>query len=566
MNTINGARILLECLKRAGVSDMFGYPGGAVIPLYDEIYDFEGITHYHVRHEQGAAHAADAYARATGKLGVCLATSGPGATNLVTGIMTAHMDSVPMLAITGQVSLSVLGRDAFQESDVVGITMPITKHNYLVKDIKDLPKIVREAIHLATTGRPGPVLIDIPKNIQIETIAYSEFEALYKEELNMKSYQPKYFGHPRQIKMAAKAITEAKKPVIIAGAGVIKSQASELLQELAEKAQIPVTMTLLGLGSIPNLHSLSLEMLGMHGTTYANYAVNEADLVIGIGMRFDDRITGDTSKFCPNARVIHIDIDPAEISKNINADIPIVGDVKNVLIELLKEVKAKKNPEWIELINKWKNDYALEYNRVDGQIKPQQAIEAISKITEGNAVIITDVGQHQMWTAQYYKFNKAGNFCSSGGAGTMGFGVPAGFGAQIARPNDKVISIVGDGGFQMTSQELMTIMQYKAPVKTIILNNGFLGMVRQWQEIFHKKRYSSVDLSMNPDFIKLGEAYGMNSLKITHPDELYTKLKDAILNDEPALIEIVITKDDNVFPMIPAGKSVEDLIGKKGEL
>ncbi len=566
MNTINGARILLECLKRAGVSDMFGYPGGAVIPLYDEIYDFEGITHYHVRHEQGAAHAADAYARATGKLGVCLATSGPGATNLVTGIMTAHMDSVPMLAITGQVSLSVLGRDAFQESDVVGITMPITKHNYLVKDIKDLPKIVREAVHLATTGRPGPVLIDIPKNIQIETIAYSEFEALYKEELNMKSYQPKYFGHPRQIKMAAKAITEAKKPVIIAGAGVIKSQASELLQELAEKAQIPVTMTLLGLGSIPNLHSLSLEMLGMHGTTYANYAVNEADLVIGIGMRFDDRITGDTSKFCPNARVIHIDIDPAEISKNINADIPIVGDVKNVLIELLKEVKTKKNPEWIELINKWKNDYALEYNRVDGQIKPQQAIEAISKITEGNAVIITDVGQHQMWTAQYYKFNKAGNFCSSGGAGTMGFGVPAGFGAQIARPNDKVISIVGDGGFQMTSQELMTIMQYKAPVKTIILNNGFLGMVRQWQEIFHKKRYSSVDLSMNPDFIKLGEAYGMNSVKITHPDELYTKLKDAILNDEPALIEIVITKDDNVFPMIPAGKSVEDLIGKKGEL
>ncbi len=566
MNTINGARILLECLKRAGVSDMFGYPGGAVIPLYDEIYDFEGITHYHVRHEQGAAHAADAYARATGKLGVCLATSGPGATNLVTGIMTAHMDSVPMLAITGQVSLSVLGRDAFQESDVVGITMPITKHNYLVKDIKDLPKIVREAVHLATTGRPGPVLIDIPKNIQIETIAYSEFEALYKEELNMKSYQPKYFGHPRQIKMAAKAITEAKKPVIIAGAGVIKSQASELLQELAEKAQIPVTMTLLGLGSIPNLHSLSLEMLGMHGTTYANYAVNEADLVIGIGMRFDDRITGDTSKFCPNARVIHIDIDPAEISKNINADIPIVGDVKNVLIELLKELKAKKNPEWIELINKWKNDYALEYNRVDGQIKPQQAIEAISKITEGNAVIITDVGQHQMWTAQYYKFNKAGNFCSSGGAGTMGFGVPAGFGAQIARPNDKVISIVGDGGFQMTSQELMTIMQYKAPVKTIILNNGFLGMVRQWQEIFHKKRYSSVDLSMNPDFIKLGEAYGMNSVKITHPDELYTKLKDAILNDEPALIEIVITKDDNVFPMIPAGKSVEDLIGKKGEL
>lgn len=566
MNTINGARILLECLKRSGVSDIFGYPGGAVIPLYDEIYDFDGIKHYHVRHEQGAAHAADAYARATGKLGVCLATSGPGATNLVTGIMTAHMDSVPMLAITGQVALSVLGRDAFQESDVVGITMPITKHNYLVKDIKELPKVVREAVHLALSGRPGPVLIDIPKNIQIESIPYSEFEALYKEEINLKSYQPKYFGHPKQIKTAAKAIAEAKKPVIIAGAGVIKAGASELLRELAEKAEIPVTMTLLGLGGIPNLHPLSLEMLGMHGTTYANYAVNEADLVIGIGMRFDDRITGDTSKFCPNAKVIHIDIDPAEISKNIFADIPIVGHVKNVLIELLKEVKEKKHPEWIETINSWKKDFALEYHRVEGQIKPQQAIEAISNITDGNAIVITDVGQHQMWTAQYYKFNKAGNFCSSGGAGTMGFGVPAGFGAQIGRPNDKVVSIVGDGGFQMTSQELMTITQYKVPVKTVILNNGFLGMVRQWQEIFHNKRYSSVDLSINPDFMKLGEAYGMKSVQISHPDELYTKLKDAILSDEATLIEIIITKDSNVFPMIPAGKSVADLIGEKGEL
>ena len=566
MNTINGARILLECLKRAGVSDIFGYPGGAVIPLYDEIYDFDGIKHYHVRHEQGAAHAADAYARSTGKLGVCLATSGPGATNLVTGIMTAHMDSVPMLAITGQVSLAVLGRDAFQESDVVGITMPITKHNYLVKDIKDLPRAVKEAVHLATTGRPGPVLIDIPKNIQIESIPYSEFEALYKEELSLKSYQPKYFGHPKQIKTAAKAIADAKRPVIIAGAGVIKSGASELLRELAEKAEIPITMTLLGLGGIPNLHPLSLEMLGMHGTTYANYAVNNADLVIGIGMRFDDRITGDTSKFCPNAKVIHIDIDPAEISKNINADIPIVGDVKNVLVELLKDVKEKKHPEWINLINNWKEEFALEYNKVDGQIKPQQAIEAISKITEGNAIIITDVGQHQMWTAQYYKFNKAGNFCSSGGAGTMGFGVPAGFGAQIGRPDDKVVSIVGDGGFQMTSQELMTITQYKTPVKTVILNNGFLGMVRQWQEIFHNKRYSSVDLSMNPDFMKLGEAYGITSVQISHPDELYTKLKDALLSDEATLIEIIITKDSNVFPMIPAGKSVDELIGKKGEL
>lgn len=566
MNTINGARILLECLKRAGVSDIFGYPGGAVIPLYDEIYDFDGIKHYHVRHEQGAAHAADSYARATGKLGVCLATSGPGATNLVTGIMTAHMDSVPMLAITGQVALSVLGKDAFQESDVVGITMPITKHNYLVKDIKDLPNIMKEAIHLATTGRPGPVLVDIPKNIQIESISYSEFEELYEKELDLKGYQPKYFGHARQIKLAAKAIAEAKKPVIIAGAGVIKSSSSELLKELAEKCNIPVAMTLLGLGSIPSLHDLSLEMLGMHGTVYSNYAVHNSDLVIGIGMRFDDRITGDTENFCPNAKVVHIDIDPAEISKNIHADIPIVGDVKNVLIELLKETEEKTHIEWLNQIKDWKKEYPLQYTKRDNEIRPQQAIEAISKITNGEAVIITDVGQHQMWTAQYYKFNKAGNFCSSGGAGTMGFGVPGGLGAQVGRPEDTVISIVGDGGFQMTSQELMTIMQYKLPVKTVILNNGFLGMVRQWQEIFHSKRYSSVDLSMNPNFVKLGEAYGMTSIKIENPQELETKLKEHLLSDEPVLIEIVVTKEDNVFPMIPAGKSVHELMGKKGEL
>lgn len=566
MNTINGARILLECLKRAGVSDIFGYPGGAVIPLYDEIYDFDGIKHYHVRHEQGAAHAADSYARATGKLGVCLATSGPGATNLVTGIMTAHMDSVPMLAITGQVALSVLGKDAFQESDVVGITMPITKHNYLVKDIKDLPNIMKEAIHLATTGRPGPVLVDIPKNIQIESISYSEFEELYKKDIDLKGYQPKYFGHARQIKLAAKAIAEAKKPVIIAGAGVIKSGSSELIKELAEKCNIPVTMTLLGLGSIPSLHDLSLEMLGMHGTVYSNYAVHNSDLVIGIGMRFDDRITGDTDKFCPNAKVIHIDIDPAEISKNIHADIPIVGDVKNVLVELLKETEEKTHVEWLNQIKDWKKEYPLQYTKRDNEIRPQQAIEAISNITNGEAVIITDVGQHQMWTAQYYKFNKAGNFCSSGGAGTMGFGVPGGLGAQVGRPDDTVISIVGDGGFQMTSQELMTIMQYNLPVKTVILNNGFLGMVRQWQEIFHSKRYSSVDLSMNPNFVKLGEAYGMTSIKIESPQELETKLKEHLLSDEPVLIEIVVTKEDNVFPMIPAGKSVHELMGKKGEL
>ena len=566
MKTINGARMVLECLKRLGVEDMFGYPGGAVIPLYDEIYDFEGINYYFNRHEQGSAHAADAYARVSGKLGVCIATSGPGATNLVTGIMTAYMDSVPMLAITGQVPISMLGKDAFQESDMVGITMPITKHNYLIKNIREVPRILKEATYIATTGRPGPVLVDLPKDVQLDSISYSEFEKLFAEETELKSYKPNYHGHPRQIKLAAKAINDAERPVIISGAGVITAGASKLMQEFAEKMDIPVAMSLLGLGVMPRDHKLNLEMLGMHGTVFANYAVHNCDLLIAIGMRFDDRITGDTARFCPNAKVIHIDIDPAEISKNINANIPIVGDAKNVLLELIKRVKDKKHDEWLAEIRNWKEEYPMRYEKSDEEINAQYLIETISKITDGNAVICTDVGQHQMWTAQYYKFSKGRNLASSGGAGTMGYGLPASVGAQVARPKDTVVAIVGDGGFQMTSQELMTIMQYKLPIKIVIVNNGYLGMVRQWQEIFKDRRYSSVDLSINPDFVKLAGAYGMKAVRIEDPSKLEETMKEYFDYNEPVLFDVSVIREGNVLPMIPSGQSVKELMGAKGVL
>jgi acetolactate synthase-1/2/3 large subunit len=558
--------MVLECLKRLGVEDMFGYPGGAVIPLYDEIYDFEGINYYFNRHEQGSAHAADAYARVSGKLGVCIATSGPGATNLVTGIMTAYMDSVPMLAITGQVPISMLGKDAFQESDMVGITMPITKHNYLIKNIREVPRILKEATYIATTGRPGPVLVDLPKDVQLDSISYSEFEKLFAEEMELKSYKPNYHGHPRQIKLAAKAINEAERPVIISGAGVITAGASKLMQEFAEKMDIPVTMSLLGLGIMPRDHKLNLEMLGMHGTVFANYAVHNCDLLIAIGMRFDDRITGDTARFCPNAKVIHIDIDPAEISKNINANIPIVGDAKNVLLELIKRVKDKKHDEWLAEIRNWKEEYPMRYEKSDEEINAQYLIETISKITDGNAVICTDVGQHQMWTAQYYKFSKGRNLASSGGAGTMGYGLPASVGAQVARPKDTVVAIVGDGGFQMTSQELMTIMQYKLPIKIVIVNNGYLGMVRQWQEIFKDRRYSSVDLSINPDFVKLAGAYGIKAVRIEDPSKLEETMKEYFDYNEPVLFDVSVIREGNVLPMIPSGQSVKELMGAKGVL
>lgn len=564
---INGARILLECLHRIGVTDIFGYPGGAVIPIYDEIYKYDGINHYFARHEQGAAHEADGYARVSGKIGVCLATSGPGATNLVTGIMTAHMDSIPMLAITGQVSSSLLGKDAFQESDIVGITVPITKMNYLVQDIRDLPRIIKEAYYIATTGRPGPVLIDIPKDIQLQEITYEEFNKLYDKDFKLEGYDPTYKGHQGQIKRALKLIKEAKKPLIIAGAGVLKAKASKELREFADKTQTPVTMTLLGLGTFPGDHELSLGMLGMHGTVYANYATDEADLVIAAGIRFDDRITGNPDTFCPKAKIIHIDIDPAEIGKNKDIDVPIVGDLKNVLTEINKEIGKLSHSEWIEKVKGWKNEYPLVYRKVsEDKLIPQEVLEELNNILKGDAIIVTDVGQHQMWTAQFMTYQNPDSIVTSGGAGTMGFGLPAAIGAQVAMPDKKVVLIVGDGGFQMTFQELMLIRQYKLPVKVLIINNSFLGMVRQWQEIFNDKRYSFVDLTYNPDFMKIGEAYGIKTVKIENKEELKNKLEELIKSDEGVVINCIVEKEENVYPMIPAGTSVAQMVGKRGVL
>ena len=564
---IKGARILLECLSRLGINEIFGYPGGAVIPIYDELYSFKEIKHYFARHEQGAVHEADGYARSTGKVGACLATSGPGATNLVTGIMTAHMDSIPLLVITGQVSSSLLGKDAFQESDIVGITVPITKNNYLVQDIKDLPRILKEAYYIASTGRPGPVLVDIPRDIQLQEIPYDEFNKIYENHFSLEGYNPVYEGHKGQIKTAIKMIKDSKKPLIIAGAGILKAHAYEELKEFVEKTNIPVAMTLLGLGSFPGNHELALGMIGMHGTTYANYAANEADLIIAAGMRFDDRVTGNPQKFVPNAKIIHIDIDPAEIGKNKLIDVPIVGDLKNVLTDLNEKAPKVSYDEWLKQIKKWKKEYSLTYRKTEDDILiPQEILSEIDKITKGNVIVATDVGQHQMWAAQYLTFNNPYSILTSGGAGTMGFGLPAAIGAQVANPNKKVLAIVGDGGFQMTFQELMLMKEYNLPVKIFIINNSYLGMVRQWQELFHEKRYSSVDLSYNPDFIKIGEAYGIKSIQLKNKKDLKKNLKKILESDEAVLVECIVEKEENVYPMIPAGKDVSYIVGKRGVL
>ena len=564
---INGARMLLECLHKVGVTDMFGYPGGAVIPIYDEIYSFDKIKHYFARHEQGAVHAADGYARVSGKVGVCLATSGPGATNLVTGIMTAHMDSIPLLAITGQVRSNLLGRDAFQETDIVGITVPITKGNYLVQNIKDIPRIIKEAYFIASTGRPGPVLVDIPNDIQQQEISYDEFNKLFDKEVQLEGYEPTYVGHPVQIKRALSLIKKAKKPLIIAGAGVMKSGASKELLELANKMDIPVTTTLLGLGAFPENHELSLGMLGMHGTVPANYATDEADLVIAAGIRFDDRIAGNPSKFCERAKIIHIDIDPAEIDKNKKADVPIVGDLKNVLSEINKELEPQDHKEWTDKVKEWKKEYPLAHRDVGkDKLLPQEVLKAINDILDGDTIVVTDVGQHQMWAAQYMTYKNANSIVTSGGAGTMGFGVPAAIGAQVGARDKKVVLIVGDGGFQMTLEEIMMIRQYNLPVKVVIINNSFLGMVRQWQELFKDRRYSFVDLECNPDFVKIADAYGIKSERLKTKADLENKLKDLILSDEGVILDCIVEKEENVFPMIPAGKTVSQMIGKKGVL
>ena len=562
---IRGARILLETLKRLGVTDIFGYPGGAVIPIYNEIYDFEGINHYLARHEQGAAHEADGYARASGKCGVCLATSGPGATNLVTGIMTAHMDSIPLLAITGQVCSHLLGKDAFQESDIVGITMPVTKNNYLVKDIRDMIRTVKEAYYLATTGRPGPVLVDITRDAQLDVISYEEFEAIFNEPISIEGYDPNYIGHPKQIKKAIDLLKGAKQPLIIAGHGVLLSNATEELYKLATTCQVPVVNTLLGLGSFPGEHQLSLGMLGMHGTVYANYAVNEADVVLALGIRFDDRIAGVPKEFCKEATIIHVDIDPAEIGKNKLIDIPIVGDLKHVLNEMNHELTPQTHESWLERIREWREEYPIRVRPHEGNsLLPQKVIQEIDNIVKGNAIVVTDVGQHQMWTSQFITFSKPNTIITSGGAGTMGFGLPAAIGAQVAQPDKKVVLITGDGGLQMNSQELLLLKAYNIPVKVVIINNGFLGMVRQWQELFNQRRYSFVDLEVNPDFETLAKAYGVQGVTLSTIEELRSQLRDLILSDEPVVINCVVEREENVFPMIPAGCTAKDMMGLKG--
>ncbi|MFA4904936.1 MAG: biosynthetic-type acetolactate synthase large subunit [Candidatus Margulisiibacteriota bacterium] len=553
---ITGAQALLECLKKEGVEIIFGYPGGVVLPLYDALYSDKSIKHILVRHEQGAAHAADGYARATGKVGVCLATSGPGATNLTTGIANAHMDSIPMIAITGQVATSLLGKDSFQEADITGITLPIAKHNYLIKKTEDLPRIVKEAFYIARSGRPGPVVIDIPKDVFTRKIKFS-----YPDKVEIASYKPNLQGHPKQISLAAKAIAAAKRPVMYVGGGAISANAAGEVKQLAEKCNIPVTTTLMGLGAFPGTHELSLGMLGMHGTAYANYAVTDCDLLIAIGARFDDRVTGHIEKFAPNAKIIHMDVDPAEIGKNVRVDIPIVGDVKNVLRAIIDKVAAKeKHAEWVAQIEEWKKKYPLAY-KADG-LKPQYVIEEFYKLTKGEEVIIvTEVGQNQMWSAQFFKYDKPRTWISSGGLGTMGFGLPAANGAQFGRPNAIVADFAGDGSIQMNLQELTTAVNNHLPIKIFVLNNCFLGMVRQWQELIYERHYSHTNLCNNPDLVKLAEAYGAAARRVEKAEDVKAALEWSLsITDRPVLIDFMVAKEENVFPFVPPGQPINEMI------
>ena len=552
---INGSRALLECLKREGVDTIFGYPGGAVIPIYDMIYQFPDIRHILVRHEQGAGHMAEGYALATGKVGVCLATSGPGATNLVTPIADAMMDSVPLVAITGQVKTSSIGTDAFQEADITGITMPITKHNWLVKDVTKLPEIIAEAFHIARSGRPGPVLIDIPVDI-----SRAEFEYTPVEEVNIPTFKPTVRGHSRQIQRAAELIAEAKRPVLYVGGGAIYSGAHAEVRALAERTDTPVTTTLKGLGAFPETHPLSLGMLGMHGTAYANYAISECDLLIAVGARFDDRVTGKADEWVPTAKIIHIDVDPAEIGKVLAADVPIVGDVQAVLSELLKIVAPASHPEWNARVSQWKQDYPLHFP-ADGVLHGQNVIEEIGAVTDHEAIVVTDVGQHQMWAAQFYKCLRPRQFITSGGLGTMGFGLPAAIGAQFGQPDKPVFCVSGDGSIQMCIQELMVATIYKLPIKICILNNQFLGMVRQWQELFWESKYSNVDLEASPDFLKLAEAYGAHGIRCSQPSGVRAALDEAMsITDRPTVLDFRIAKEENVYPMIKSGGTIRDMI------
>ncbi|MFA6549088.1 MAG: biosynthetic-type acetolactate synthase large subunit [Candidatus Margulisiibacteriota bacterium] len=554
---LSGAEALLESLKCEGVDILFGYPGGQILPVYDALYKVKGLKHILTRHEQGAAHMADGYARATGKVGVCMATSGPGATNLITGIANAYMDSIPMVAITGQVGTAMLGKDSFQESDITGITQPITKHNYLVKNAADIPQVIKEAFHIARTGRPGPVVVDIAKDAQVH-----KFNFKYPASVNLPGYKPNLTGHPRQIKAAFKMIDLARKPVIYAGGGVISANADKELKEFAEKCNIPVTTTLMGLGAFPSNHPLSLNMLGMHGTAYANYAVQECDLLIAIGARFDDRVTGHLPTFAPKAKHIHIDVDPAEIGKNVRADVPIVGDAKLILKDLINKVVIEKGKHdaWLEQITEWKKRFPLTYKR-NHDLKPQYVIEMIDEVTKGEAIICTEVGQHQMWATMFYKFSKPRTWISSGGLGTMGYGFPAAIGAQFGRPDAVVFDIAGDGSIQMNIQEMATAVNHKLPIKIAVLNNSYLGMVRQWQEIIYGKRYSQTDMENNPDLVKIAEAYGAVGMRITKPEEVKKALQAALkIKDRPVLMDFRVTKEENVFPFVPPGQALNEML------
>lgn len=565
---LSGAEILVQSLVQEGVEVVFGYPGGAVLEIYDKILD-SPIRHYLVRHEQGAAHAADGYARTTGKPGVCFATSGPGATNLVTGIATAYMDSVPLVAITGQVATGLLGTDAFQEADITGITLPITKHNYLVKKVEDLPIVIKEAFHIATTGRPGPVLVDLPKDVTMATTVFQ-----YPDRVDLPSYKPTLNGHPRQIERAVAELLAASKPLLYVGGGAISGRASAALTKLVELMPMPVTATLMGLGAFPSTDPKFVGMLGMHGTVAANYATLEADLVIAVGARFDDRVTGHLPSFAPKARIIHIDIDPAEIGKNVAVDIPIVGDTGLILADIVDALaacgsesvdkKAAVREEWLKKVLGWKAEYPLRYGPPESPsgLAPQFVVEELYRQTNGDAIVTTEVGQNQMWTAQFFQFDQPRSLASSGGLGTMGYGLPAAIGAQIGNPGRTVINVSGDGSFLMNVQELATAAQYGIPIKVAILNNQFLGMVRQWQELFYDHRYSQSCLRSNPDNVKIAEAFGAVGFRATNAQETKDVIAEALaITDRPVVMDFMVDREANVLPIVPPNASLDKMIG-----
>ena len=559
---LTGAQILLESLKKEGVDVLFGYPGGAVIDIYDELPRHPELKHVLVRHEQGAVHAADGYARASGKVGCCLVTSGPGATNTVTGIATAYCDSIPLVVFTGQVPTQLIGNDAFQEVDIVGITRPCTKHNFLVKDVRNLAKTIRQAFYLARSGRPGPVLVDLPKDIM-----QARTEFVWPEDIFMRSYNPTYKPNLNQLRRTSEELAKARKPIILAGGGVIMANASEVLCELAHELNIPVATTLMGLGAFPANGDLWLGMVGMHGTYAANMSINHADLLVCVGARFDDRVTGRLQDFASHARIVHIDIDPTSIRKNVEVDVPVVGDCRQALEGILEICRAKMadtdwsgmHADWLQTVHEWKANHPLAYNK-NGHIKPQQVIETMYSITKGDAIIATEVGQNQMWAAQFYTFTKPRTLLTSGGLGTMGYGFPAAIGAQFAFPDKLVINVAGDGSIQMNIQELATVVQNKIPVKVVILNNGHLGMVRQWQELFYNRNYSHTNMEAQPDFVKLAEAYGAEGYRISKPEELEDVLRKALTSPNPAFIDVMVEREENVYPMVPAGAALDEML------